>query len=224
MPRKPRTPEEINAYREKILKHALDIIQECGFENFSMRKLAERLEVKAVTIYSYYENKDELYLAVLTKGFQLLYDDCIKAYNSEKEPLERLRAMMSAYLEFGLEKANFYNLMFTWHVPKYRDYVGTPMEKTANYELVESQKVYLFFIQVVRELVEIVRPTTDDEIRSYTIYFWSALHGYIAGINNELLNYMYEKPLNLRDMILENMFKYIEQEIQKETLKKRNKQ
>ncbi len=217
MPKKPMTLEEVNAYREKILMHALEIIREEGFEGFSMRKLARRLGVKAVTIYSYYENKDEIYLAVLTTGFQMLYEDCLRAYNSESEPLKRVQAIMRAYLRFGLENPNFYNLMFTWHVPKYRDYIGTPMEATAHHELVESQKVYTFMIGSVRELAETVRPPTGDEIQRYIIYFWSTIHGYIAGINNELLNYLYEDPLDLREMMLDNLFKYINWEIMEQS-------
>ena len=213
MPKKTRTAEQINNVKEKILEHALFIIQENGFEGFTMRRLANHLGIKAVTIYRYYESKDHIYLAVLTKGFQLLYEEFAKAYNSEKAPPDRLKAMTRAYLHFGLEKANFYNIMLTWHVPKFEDYLGTPMEEAARYELDESQKAYLFFIKAVRELIETVAPATDDQIRAYIIYFWSTLHGYIAGINNKLLAYMHENPLLLRETVLENLFKYIEQEL-----------
>ena len=214
MPKKPRTTEEINEVKETIIRHALDIINKEGFQGLSMRKLAGRLGVQAVTIYNYFENKDDLYLAILTEGFQMLYDDCVKAYESESDPMERLRAMMHAYLNFGITQANFYNLMFTWHVPKYGDYVGTPMEEAARIELVESQKVLLYFIKAVQELAEPIAPLTENEIRSYIIYAWSTLHGYIAGINNELLNYIHHNPHELKELVLENLFNYIQQELQ----------
>jgi len=213
MPKKPRTEEQVNEFREKILKETIKLLREEGMRGLTMRRLASRLGVKAVTIYSYYESKDHIYLAVLTKGFQLLYQDCAKAYDSESEPMARLKAMLRAYLDFGLNQSNFYNLMFTWHVPKYRDYLGTPMEQSARYEFEESQKVYLFFIKAVRELVENFAPAEEEQIRSYIIYFWSALHGYIAGINNQLLSYMHDDPLSLRETIIDNLFKHIETEL-----------
>jgi AcrR family transcriptional regulator len=209
MPKKPRPQKEVEAFKEEIVGHAVELIREHGMEGLTMRRLADRLGVRAVTIYSYYESKDHLYLAVLTKGFQLLYDDCRAAYNSETGALARLEAMMRAYLDFGVHKSNFYNLMFTWHVPKYRDYVDTPMEPAARHELFESQKVYLFFIEAVKELAESVRPITDDEARQLIIYFWSTLHGYIAGNNNNLLNYMHESPGDLKEIILENLFRHM---------------
>jgi len=209
MPKKPRPQKEVEAFKGEIVEHAVELIQKHGMEGLTMRRLADRLGVRAVTIYSYYESKDHLYLAVLTKGFQLLYDDCRAAYNSETGHLARLEAMMRAYLDFGVHKSNFYNLMFTWHVPKYRDYVDTPMEPAARHELFESQKVYLFFIEAVKELAEGVRPITDDEARELIIYFWSTLHGYIAGTNNNLLNYMHESPGDLKEIILENLFSHM---------------
>ncbi len=37
------------------------------------------------------------------------------------------------------------------------------------------------------------------------IQFWSQAHGYIAGVNNTLLDYMHETPLALKDRLIENM-------------------
>lgn len=209
MPKKPRSKNEIDNCREDILKHALDLIQEEGYEGFSMRKLSSRLNVSVVSLYRIYESKDHIYLAVLTKGFQLLYQECKEAYDSTNVPEARLKAIIEAYLRFGIKQANFYNLMFTWHVPKYQDYVGTPMEDAAQYELAESQKVYLFAIQATKELAETIGFITDYQIRSYFIYFWSTLHGYISGMNNNLLNYMHEDPLSLQQTVIENLFSYL---------------
>ncbi|MEZ4549411.1 MAG: TetR family transcriptional regulator [Desulfobacterales bacterium] len=36
----------------------------------SMRKLAGRLKMTAANIYNYYQNKDDLYLAIQTRGFR----------------------------------------------------------------------------------------------------------------------------------------------------------
>ncbi len=211
MPKKPRTREEVDAVKENILDQALQLIEELGMDGLTMRRLAGRLGVKAVTIYSYYESKDHLYLAVLTKGFQMLHVDCLAAYDSSADPMLRLRAMTRAYLDFGINNANFYNIMFTWHVPKFQDYVDTPMEDAARFELEESQKVYLLFIQAAKEIAPDMEGVTNEQAQEAIIFFWSTLHGYIAGINNSLLTYMHADPLDLREPLLENLFKYVEQ-------------
>ncbi len=202
MPRPARTKREIDSVKQAILDHALRLINEHGFEGFSMRKLAHRIGVQAVTIYNYYENKDHLYLAVLTQGFEELYASCLAAYKSRKSPLERLEAMIRAYLDFGFSKVNFYNLMFTWHVPKYQDYVGTSLEKAAYQELLVALKMVDLFQRAIKEFVEPRLQLSDEEARSSMVYFWSFAHGYIAGRNNSLLEYIYPHPEKLQEDLL----------------------
>ncbi|MFP4446175.1 MAG: TetR/AcrR family transcriptional regulator [Desulfosudaceae bacterium] len=223
MPRKPRTQKENDQIRKTILEQALSLMQEEGFEGFSMRKLCSRLDVSVVTLYRFYESKDHIYLAVLTRGFQLLFESCEKAYKSRKDPAARLKAMAKAYLNFGIQQANFYNLMFTWHVPKYQDYIGTPMEAAARHELEESQRVYRFTIKAVWELAETFGNISDDRIRGYFICFWSTLHGYVAGLNNNLLNYMHENPGALQEFIIDNLFGSLQAMIEIETDGKKGK-
>jgi len=217
MPKKPRTEEEVNAVKERILDQALEIIRRDGFEMLTMRRLADMLGVRAVTIYSYFESKDHIYIAVLGQGYRRLHHQCLEAYTSAEDPIEKAKAMAIAYLDFGINSANFYNIMFTWNVPKYQDYVGTPIEEAAMRQTVEALKVYQIFIKVVKEIVSNIREVSEEEAQRYIIYFWTTLHGYITGVNNGLLNYMYDEPLKLREMILENLFKSILQEIREET-------
>lgn len=67
MLRPKKTFHEIETIKQKILEQALYLMSCHGFDGFSMRKLGSRLGVSAKTIYNYYQNKDELYLAILTR-------------------------------------------------------------------------------------------------------------------------------------------------------------
>lgn len=223
MPRIARDTKEISFIKEKILKHALELIGSEGFEGFSMRKLASKIGVRATTIYNYYENKDDLYLAILTKGFMELYEACLKEYNLKKTPAERLEAMVKVYVKFGFEKVNFYNLMFTWHVPKYKDYVGTSMEKTAFAELTVAKKVIKLFAHAIKEVAKPSINLSDKEARFYIVYFWSLVHGYIAGNNNNLLDYIYPHPGKLKDKIIELLFMNLQRDLKEmQNLKEQN--
>jgi len=222
MPKKPRSAEEIEAVRVNILDHALELIINDGFEGLSMRKLAKRLGVAAVTIYSYFENKDEIYLAVLTKGFEKLFADCETAYHSCTDPLLRLKAMVVAYVDFGFNETHFYNLMFTWRVPKYQDFINTPLQESASRELEVALKVNTIFIKAAGELVNSITTTqpesaplslNKEDLRLHVIIFWCTLHGYISGCANTLLNYLHEAPQSLKDPIIELTFTHIEHEV-----------
>lgn len=207
MPKAQRNSQAIEAVKEEILAQAVDLIITDGYAGFSMRKLAQRLGFAAKTIYNYYQNKDELYLVILTRGFENLYERCAAAQRTHSGPLERIDAMVRAFLEFGLTESNFYNLMFTWHVPKYNDYRDTRMEPTARVELETALRVSELFIRAIRDCGDPGKPIGDQAARFLMIYFWIQLHGYIAGVNNTLLQYMHAQPLELAEQILEQIRK-----------------
>jgi AcrR family transcriptional regulator len=205
MPRVQRKAEEIAAVKDQIQAEAMALIVEQGFRGLSMRRLATRLGIAAKTIYNYYRNKDELYLVILTRGFEELHAELLSAYQSQEEPLERLTAMARAYLEFGLERSHLYNLMFTWHVPKFKDYLGTSMQGAAQLELEAGLKNLSLLVKVIKECADPTDPVSEEEARYFLIQLWSQMHGYVAGINNTLLEYMHEAPLSLKERLLDDL-------------------
>ncbi len=205
MPPSQRKPEEIETIREEMLNHALDLIAESGYKGFSMRKLATRLGIAAKTIYNYFHSKDEIYLSILTRGFETLHERCAAAHAAHRDPMGKIAAMCREYVDFGLVHANLYNLMFTWHVPKFRDYIGTDLEPAAQLELDSALKVSRLFIDTISICANGSTSVTEDDARFLMIQFWSQAHGYIAGINNALLDYMHETPLALKERLIENM-------------------
>jgi len=46
--------------REKVVTVALDLLEEVGFEGLTLRKLADKLHVKAAALYWHFENKQDL--------------------------------------------------------------------------------------------------------------------------------------------------------------------
>ena len=93
--------------------------------------------------------------------------------------------------------------MFTWHVPKYEDYVKTPLEQAATIELKTGLKVRSLFTNAIREYAKMVQANVEEgDIEFYFVAFWCMLHGFISGNNNTILSYMHENPMELKDQIL----------------------
>lgn len=133
--------------------------------------------------------------------------------------MSRLKAMGSEYLAFGLEHANIYNLMFTLHVPKFRDYIGTPMEAAAQVELETALKVSEIFIRAIVEASGEAsghKEMPEETARFHMIWMWSQMHGFVAGINNTLLDYMHENPMALKDKMLDQVFDSFQNQIRRE--------
>ena len=64
MPRPKRTEEEIAAMRQRILDAAVAILHKAGPGSLSIRAIAERVGVSHMVLYSYFENRDELFAAL----------------------------------------------------------------------------------------------------------------------------------------------------------------
>jgi AcrR family transcriptional regulator len=193
MPKKARNSDELQEVKRQILDTALELINQDGYSNFSMRKLAARLGVTATTIYQYYSNKDELYLGVITRGFEELFTRMDAAYQLENTPQERMRQVFLAYIEFGIDRANFYNLMTVFDVPKYYDYVGTATETVAQTELETALKVRELGKRVIEES-DIVANVSPEEQETMILRIFCSIHGFISFYNSQIMDYLINSP------------------------------
>ncbi len=190
MANKPRRPETIDAEKRRMSEVALKMISVGGLKSLSMRKLAQQLKISPSTIYNYFRNRDELYLYVLNRGFELLYEEFRRAYDSQDEPVARLRAMATAFLRFGKREPNYIGIMFTMDVPKYRDYIGTKHERTASYELSTALRVLDFLILVLYEIAEVNPAIARDDVPYHAFKISNELIGLVSIINSNLISYL----------------------------------
>lgn len=180
MPKPPASPKVIETVRESILKEAMAIINQYGYDDLSMRKLAGRLGFTAKTIYNYYSNKDEIYLMALIKGFQTLAGEFQAAYASSKNPLKKLEAVVRAYVRWGIENRHYYNIMFIMNTPKYSDYTGTKMEAVADRQNKVALQLAQIGTTILREVAAYNGSIRPDEIQFRLLHIWSTLHGMVS--------------------------------------------
>ena len=85
-----------------------------GYQNVSIRKIAERIEYSPAAIYGYFPSKDDIFFALAEEGFRLLGDPAAvrDAALETLPPLERLRAIFWRLYEFSREQPQYFALMF----------------------------------------------------------------------------------------------------------------
>ncbi len=186
MPRPARDLSEVETVKNQIIDEASYIIAEYGYDFFSMRKLAARLGIAAKTIYNYFANKDELYFMVLTRGFEQLVDETSEAIEKARDTAQRVRALCRAYLRFGLENPHYYDLMFNLNVPKYMDYLDTPLEEIARRENDTAMRLTALAEANLRALADENGCFDPDETISHLFHIWSVLHGMVSLTNSRV--------------------------------------
>jgi AcrR family transcriptional regulator len=108
-----RREREKQGIREEILDAARKLFVSEGYENVSIRKIAEKIEYSPGTIYLYFQDKADILAKISEETFARLEQKLV-AINRETsvDPLERLRRGLRAYIQFGLEHPNRYILTF----------------------------------------------------------------------------------------------------------------
>lgn len=100
--------------RKKILLGAEEILLSQGLSKLSIRNIASKVEYSPATIYLYFDGKDEIFYELMEVGFRLLTNE-IKIHFELENPVDRVKAMGKAFVEFGLANPEWFDLMF--HLP-----------------------------------------------------------------------------------------------------------
>ena len=111
---KERQERDREAVRRAILDAARELFVSEGYQNVSIRKIAERIEYSPAAIYGYFPSKDDIFFALAEEGFRLLGDPGAGRAASSRTlaPLDRLRAIFWRLYEFSREHPQYFALMF----------------------------------------------------------------------------------------------------------------
>jgi len=161
--------------KETLIESAFSVCEYEGYEQMSLRSIAKSANVSQTAPYRHFKTKQDLLAEVAKRGFVELKDVLINASDRTKiaeDPQERFLDMGLAYLNFGLEKQNIYDLMNGPECPK-DDY---PELKT------EAQETFAILIAVI---VELKPGINEAELEMMSIKHWATLHGLVSLLRNK---------------------------------------
>lgn len=98
-----RRKREIEAMRELIISATKEIIAMEGFENISIRKIANKIEYSPSIIYHYFKDKDEILNSVMKSGYMKIVSAVTKSDCEDLTPTEKLKRMTKDYIEEALK-------------------------------------------------------------------------------------------------------------------------
>lgn len=97
--------------RERIVATATKLLLREGPDAFSMRKLANRIGYTATAIYFHFPNREALLSEVVDRQF-LKFRSSFEQAAATEDPIERLRAMGLAFVQFAVEHPALYHKLF----------------------------------------------------------------------------------------------------------------
>lgn len=163
--RKERQKKEV---RDSILESAWKLVNEEGWQNLSIRKIADAIEYSVPVVYDHFENKEAILTVFNRRGFVLLGDEIRAAKAGHKAPKEQLAAIAYAYWDFAFDHKEYYQLMFGLGMPGCEELANVP-------ELIA-------FIGVIGSTIgQIVMDAGKEaNIQLKVRSFWSMIHGLVS--------------------------------------------
>ena len=168
----PTTSSENGDLRRRILDTARHLLVREGYQNLSMRKIADAIGYSATSIYLYFDSKDALLHTLIHEGMMHLHDKLKEtATEHAEDPVARLRALCRCFIDFGLENPEYYEIMFQLRPERMERY---PPEK---YRRARSNLE--FFGRALEEGVDQgIFAIEDAKVTASTI--WASLHGTVS--------------------------------------------
>lgn len=168
-----RRAREKQELRQEILDAARDLFVREGFENISMRKIADQIEYSPTTIYLYFRDKADLLDCICEETLAKLDRKLTSIEHTTDDPLESLRKGLRAYIDFGLKHPNDYRVAFMTEVKEFTGPENCPRCHVA------GQKAFDHMRTGVRQCIEAgVFAPRDPETVSQAL--WAAIHGITA--------------------------------------------
>jgi len=156
--------------RQEIIDAASELFVRNGFENVSMRRIADKIEYSPTTIYLYFRDKAELLDQVCHETFARLLDVLSKIMEQPGDPLERLGRGLRAYIEFGLANPHHYRATFMMPMP-----VGFDPAKYTAHDAV-GMRAFDFLRRSVYDGVAAGKMRVRDPEAASQI-LWAGVHG-----------------------------------------------
>lgn len=155
-----------------ILEASMQLFVKEGFENVSIRKIAEKIEYSPTTIYLYFKDKNEILFHLNIIGFELMAE-----YNKDlpgiRNPLLRLHKMGENYIRFALENPHYYDLMFIQRAPM------DALEKMACEDWEPGDRAFDALCAVIQECMD-AELIIKADVHAAALAIWGMVHGMVA--------------------------------------------
>ncbi len=92
----PRREREKLRQRQEILATALDLFSQKGYHNVSMHEIAAQAEFAIGTLYKFFQNKEDLYKALVLGVCDDFEDSIMRAIEQPQDEVEKLRSYVQA--------------------------------------------------------------------------------------------------------------------------------
>ena len=180
--------------KELILNSAHQLFIDKGFDEVSIRNIAEAIEYSPATIYLYFKDKNEIFHALHGEAF-IIFNQFVAEVFTIKDPFKRIIALGEKYLQFAFKYPKYYTIMFI---------AEAPMQCDQNTEgWIEGGRALDGLESIVADCIKEGK-LKKQPIKPMAFTIWSYMHGMCSlALRDRMKHYTEEE----REGMIENSFK-----------------
>jgi AcrR family transcriptional regulator len=144
------------------------LLQTNDADAVSLRAVAEAVGVTPPSIYIHFESKEDLIVEVCERGFAALADFTRHSVAGIVDPVEVLKAMGRAYVQFGIEHPEQYRVLFMVRTPE--------LGGTRVHEAVMQVSGFSKLVDAVQACIDAGAISQGDAF-FYACQLWTGVHG-----------------------------------------------
>jgi len=182
--------------RQQILDAARELLVREGYDQLSMRRVADRIDYSPTAIYLHFKDKQELVFSLCEESFAKLARELETLADEYPDPLVRLRKGMERYVAFGLKNPNHYIPAFVLPPP-------ADLDAKRQQAMLSPESSGMRALATLRDTIadgvkaKKLRKVDPDVAARST---WAALHGITS-----LLIVHEHFPWGGRDLVIQNL-------------------
>ena len=189
-----RKEREKERRREEILDAAQRVFVEKGLTTATVDDIAIAAELSKGTLYLYFESKEDIYIALMTRGLQLLYSMFNNTISVETSVVKILHRMEEAYTVFFNTQRNYFRMLDSAFRPNVHKEVSEEMRRTYT---TESQKNWEQIIDLFNRGVREKKIRNDINPVDMAIIIWSNATTLMTRIDREGEIWQKERNIDL---------------------------
>lgn len=165
--------------KNEIIDGMEKALQSRSYDRLTIDDVAKEAEYSKKTVYSYFKSKDEIYLELLIRKFNLLYDTLQSAVaGSGERGVAKLLTLGRAYYGFAKEYPGYMQALIDFEGKKFTENAETNGMMGRFNE--ETGKSFLLLEEAIREGMQDNTIRSETDAKSLAVWLWAGINGFVS--------------------------------------------
>jgi len=156
----------------QILDAARKLLFSLGIDHISISKISKNAELGVGTIYFYFKNKEEIFVAFQEEGLALFFS-IIETIDKKKiKSDEKLKQIAKAYYKFSQDHKDYYDII-NYFLSSSKIFFEPELKNQID---MSGQKIVALIEKVVDDGIK-EKIFQNEDAKKFSIFYFGALHG-----------------------------------------------